>query len=267
MRVKRVLVCTDIEGVAGVVSFEQQAHADGKYYEQARLLLTGEVNAAVEGMLEAGVEEVLVADGHGAGGIHFETLHPAAKLIHGRIFSWERACSAVAAECDASIMIGQHAMSGVSDGNLNHTECSRTIEYYKLNGKFIGEIAKWSLFCGAYGLPMIFLSGDEAACREAQELIPGVTVAVVKQGISRLAAISLSAPKSQELIRVGAIRAIQKQDSDPIAPLVWQGPFTLEKRFLFTDCADFFETHPMYERLDAKTVQIKSKNILDIVYS
>ena len=59
MTIKKVIACTDLEGVAGVVSFEQQAFPDGKYYEQAKLLLTAELNAAVEGLLEEGVEEIL----------------------------------------------------------------------------------------------------------------------------------------------------------------------------------------------------------------
>ena len=267
MSVKKVIVCTDIEGVAGVVSFEQQAYPDGKYYEQAKLLLTGEVNAAVGGMLEAGVEDILVVDGHGPGGIHFESLHPEAKLMHGRVGSWEHVCTEIAADYDASIMIGQHTMSGVADGNLNHTQCSRSIEYYKLNGKFIGEIAQWSLFCGACNLPMIFLSGDEAACREAKELIPEITTAAVKRGLSRSAAISLSATKAQDLVKANVKEAIEKQNNTPITPLKWNGPFVLEKRFLFTNAADSYETHPLYERLDARTVQLRSESILDIIYS
>ncbi len=80
----KIVMCTDMEGVAGIVSFEQQSYADGKYHDQAMRLATAEVNAAIDGLLKAGVEEVLVFDGHGPGGIDFESLHPAAKLLHGR---------------------------------------------------------------------------------------------------------------------------------------------------------------------------------------
>lgn len=54
-------------------------------------------------------------------------------------------------------------MRGVADGTLNHTQSSATIEYYRLNGRKIGEIARWALFAGSFGKPTIFLSGDEAA--------------------------------------------------------------------------------------------------------
>ena len=80
----KVLMMTDLEGVAGVVTFEQDSDPTGQYYETAKRLLTAEVNAAVDGLMEAGAEEVLVLDMHGPGGIWFEDLHPQAKPTHGR---------------------------------------------------------------------------------------------------------------------------------------------------------------------------------------
>ncbi|HEG43903.1 MAG TPA: hypothetical protein ENH94_07645 [Phycisphaerales bacterium] len=62
---KSVYIMTDLEGVSGVVSFENHVHEGGKYCDQARELLTNEVNAAVAGLLEENVEQIIVADGHG----------------------------------------------------------------------------------------------------------------------------------------------------------------------------------------------------------
>ena len=56
----KVFMVTDMEGVAGVVSFSQQSFPDGKYYDEAKKLETAEVNAAVDGLLDAGVTDVLV---------------------------------------------------------------------------------------------------------------------------------------------------------------------------------------------------------------
>src|SRR5690349_18544134 len=70
-KLNKVFLLTDIEGVAGVVSFEHQTYPTGRYYDRAQRLLTAEVNAAVEGLRESGVEEILVADGHGPGAIWF----------------------------------------------------------------------------------------------------------------------------------------------------------------------------------------------------
>ena len=65
---KNVFMVTDLEGVAGVVSFADQSYPDGRYYDAAKKLATAEVNAAVDGCLEAGMEDILIWDGHGAGG-------------------------------------------------------------------------------------------------------------------------------------------------------------------------------------------------------
>ncbi len=263
----KAIVMTDLEGVAGVVSFEDQAFATGKYYEQAKKLLTAEVNAAIDAMVEEGIEDILIVDGHGAGGIVYEELKSPAKLLHGRPFPWGTLKNEIYKRFDVGVMIGQHAMAGVSNGNLNHTQSSRTVEYYKLNGKFIGEIAQWALYCGALDVPMIFLSGDQAACKEAENLIDGIITAPVKEGLNRGSAISLSQKDAHNLIKSSLKQAIRKHKQTPVPPLKWQGPYILEKRFLFTETADSFASNPLYKRIDAKTVQLESDNILDIIYA
>lgn len=262
----RVYVGTDIEGVAGVVSFTSQSYPDGKYYEHAKRLLTAEINAAVEGMLEKGVHDILVVDGHGPGGIVFEELHPEAKLLHGRPAAPRSVRDPIVEQYDVCIMLGQHSMAGNARGNLSHTQNSRSIESYTLNGVPIGEIAQFALYQGALGLPLIFLSGDDQACAEAEALISGITTTAVKTGLSRNSAISLSAQKAKTLIREGIMEAIKRHTSSPLAPLVWQPPFVLEKRYYHTDTADAAAAAPGAERIDELTVRLHSDSIRDIIY-
>ena len=262
----KVFIVTDMEGVAGVVSFTKQSYPDGKYYEQAKKLETAEVNAAVEGLVEAGIEEILVWDGHGAEGINFEDLHPIAKLLHGRPSPpWSR-MNEIIQQYDVVVMIGQHAMAGTLTGNQNHTQSSQTVDYYKLNGKPIGEIAQIALYFGSFGIPLIFLSGEVDACHEIGELIPGITTAAVKQGLGRGSAISLSAHEARQRIRVGIRKAIETQRTHPLAPLAWPAPYVLEKRYFHTDTADSAAGQPGAERVDAQTVRLYSDNIRDIIY-
>ncbi len=263
----KIAVMTDLEGVSGVVSFEDQAEATGKYYEQAQRLLTGEVNAAIEAMVAEGVCDIVVIDGHGAGGICFEDLHPTGRLYHGRPFAFNVFQQEYLATFDATIMIGQHAMAGVERGNLNHTQCSKSIEYYKLNGKPIGEIAQWALCAGAYNVPMIFLSGDEAACAEAQDLIPNIVTAAVKTGLSRTAAISCSIAESHRRIREGLKHALERHRKTPMLPLKWKGPFILEKRFFHSGNVEGWASNPQARIIDPLTLQLHSDNILDIIYA
>jgi D-amino peptidase len=263
---KRIFMVTDMEGVAGVVSFAEYSYPDGKYYEIARQLETAEVNAAVDGLLAAGVEDILVWDGHGAGGINFPDLHPAARLLSGRpLAPWSR-LTEVIGRYEACVMIGQHALAGTLTGNQNHTQSSQSIDYYKLNGRPIGEIAQCALFCGGLGLPLIFLSGDLAACGEAEELVPGIGTVAVKEGLGRGSAISLSAPEAQRRIRAGIKLAVECQRDRPSPPLTWPGPYVLEKRFFHTDVADAVAAQPGAERVDSQTVRLYGENILDLIY-
>ena len=262
----KIFMCTDIEGVAGVVSFPDQSYEGGKYHDQAKRLATREVNAAVDGLLDAGVEDVLVVDGHGPGGLNFEELHEAARLIHGRPSAPRSVRDPVVAEYDACVMIGQHAMAGVPTSNQNHTQSSRSIDHYKLNGKLIGEIGQFGLYHGAFGMPLIFLSGEDDACREAEDLVPGITTVSVKQGLSRNAAISISAIEARRRIRGGITKAVDRHRKYPVLPLVWDQPFVLEKRFFFTHEADAAASQPGAERVDGQTVCYRGNEIREIVY-
>lgn len=256
---------TDLEGVAGVVSMPSQTYADGKYYEQSRPLLTGEINAAVEGLVAGGADDVLVLDAHGPGAVSYQTLKPPARLIHGRPIN-RKAAYGLIKSCDACVMLGQHAMAGTVDGDLNHTQSSKEIDYYKLNGRTIGEIAQFALYVGALGKPLIWISGDDAACREARELLPQITTAAVKVGLGRNSAISLAQEASHELIRTSIAQALRRHAADPVAPLTWPGPYTLEKRFFHTDVADQ-NCYKGVERIDSQTVRMKSDDIIEIIYS
>ena len=259
-------IMTDVEGVAGVFSFQQQAYPDGKYFENAKRLLTGEVNAAVDGAISAGARDILVEDGHGAGGLCYELLHERARLLQGGPRLPVKQRKPLYSKYDATCIVGQHAMEGTPDGNLNHTQSSQVVLEYRLNDEPIGEAAQWALCMGAYGVPMIFLSGDEAACREAEKLIPGITTAAVKQGISRGCAINLSQPRAHELIREKMAEAVEKQKADPIAPLVWPGPYRLVIEYKHTDNADHREQGG-WQRIDSRSVAIESDDVLDIIYA
>lgn len=262
----KVLVITDLEGTAGVVSFDEQAASNGLYHEQAKQLATEEVNAAVEGFLAAGADDILVFDGHGCGGLRYECLHAKAKLLHGRPLPPRAVLDDVTDAYDVIAMVGQHAMAGIERANQSHTQDHVRIEYYKLNGIFIGEIAQAALYYGAAGLPLIFLSGDVFACREAEEVAPGVTTVSVKQGVGVGSAISLSTEDARKKIRQGTYEAMERHRKHPCTPLIWKPPFVLEKKFFHASDADMAADHPLAERIDSRIVCYRSDKIRRIIY-
>ena len=228
----KIYIITDLEGVAGVINSKDYATPEGRYYEIARELTTMETNAAIEGLIEAGADEILVFDGHGHGAINPLLLHPSAKLLAGRPLNYPFGCDE---SFDAALMIGQHAKSNTDGGHLCHT-CSFKIEDLQINGISLGEIGLNMLFTAYFGVPMIMISGDKAACDEAKSLVPNIETAPVKEGIKRGSAYGLTAeenrlfngaaihlhPKrARELIKEKAKRALERLDE---IELFWLEP-------------------------------------------
>src|SRR5213078_434737 len=81
----RILIVTDLEGVGGVNDPDEQLLPGQRRYLESRRILTGEVNAAVEGALGAGASEIVIWDGHdGSRTLSIDEIHSAAKLIQGK---------------------------------------------------------------------------------------------------------------------------------------------------------------------------------------
>ena len=180
----KLYIMTDMEGVAGVQDFPNWASppergGPGRYYELGRELLTREINAAVEGFLGGGTDEIVVADGHGSGGINPILLDSRVRLMRG----WPRGWPLELDESyDAVAFVGQHAKAGTTHAHLAHTQSLRYIDL-SVNGVSIGEFGQFALCAAELGIPTIFGSGDEAFCAEAEALTPGIVTVVVKRGL------------------------------------------------------------------------------------
>ena len=177
----KVYVMTDLEGVAGVLNSADYATPTSKYYEFARELTTKEVNAAIEGLIEAGADEILVVDGHGHGAINPLLLDPAARLLAGRPLNYPFGCDD---SFDAIVIIGQHSKSNTDGGHLCHTG-SFEVEELTINGISIGELGCNMLFAAYFCVPTVMVSGDKATCDEALALVLDIEIAPVKEGIKR----------------------------------------------------------------------------------
>jgi D-amino peptidase len=205
----KVLMISDMEGVDGIFDQDLQCiPLKSPRWEESRKLLTGEINAAVEGLLEGGATDVVVMDGHWDGNnLSVLDIHPKARLLTGtgnvRAFQHDSSYS-------AEIFIGQHAMAGAENGILGHTLSPDGIQNLWVNGKAVGEIGLAAMHAGSFGIPAIMLSGDTAACKEILDLVPKAECAEVKSGISRTAGFMLSHPAACALIRDKARRAIQR---------------------------------------------------------
>src|SRR2546430_9784850 len=113
-----------MEGVSGIVKWAQ-VHGGDPMYEEARVLYTEEINAAVRGATAAGATEIVVMDCHGAGkGWDFNSLLPELLDPHCEFVvqhEWTEYTGFLEEGCDAALFVGMHAMAGTGDGVLSHT--------------------------------------------------------------------------------------------------------------------------------------------------
>jgi D-amino peptidase len=180
----KVYIMTDMEGVAGILDSDNwcQPHERsgfGRYYDLGREFLTREVNACIDGLCRGGATDIVVSDGHGAGGIHPGLLDRRAKLLRGWPNGWPFELDA---SFDAVAWVGQHAKAGTVRAHLAHTQSFRYLDH-AVNGVSIGEFGQFAICAGELGVPCIFGSGDEAFCAEAMALAPGIITVSVKQGL------------------------------------------------------------------------------------
>lgn len=208
----KVMIATDMEGVGGIFYAEQtqkRLRRGDEYYDEwqaARRLLTNEVNAAVQGAREGGADEVVVWDGHSSGNNFIvEDLHPDGEYIIGTGY---RSWIPLDDSYDAMALLGFHARAGTPNGILEHTQ-SYSVHFYSVNGVEMGEIGQAALLAGHFDIPVVFISSDDAGCREAKALLGEHIVAVsVKTGLAREGARLKSPRRCCELIRAGMKQAM-----------------------------------------------------------
>ena len=208
----RVHVISDMEGVGGIVKGDQ-TNAGRAMFEEGRKLYTGEINAAVRGAKAAGATEIVVMDCHGAGeGFTFnsliaEDLDPACEFVVQE--EWTEYTGFLEEGCDAALFVGMHAMAGTRDGVLNHTVSGTDWQNLWFNGTRVGETGINAALCGNWGCPVLLVTGDDAACREAKELLgDGLTAVSVKQGLGGRSARMLVPSRARELIEEGTKTAL-----------------------------------------------------------
>ncbi len=244
-----VLVSVDMEGISGVVAMEH-VRPEHKEYERFRRLMTAEANAAIEGALAAGATHIVVNDSHaGMTNLLIEELNPAAELISGSPKPLEM-MQGIGPDVDAVFLIGYHGASGTAGSVLEHTWSGRVVGAW-LNGRPVGEAGLNAALAGAYGAPVVLVTGDRSVTEEARALLGNIETVAVKDGITRTAARCLPPEKAHHLIREAAQRALRRKG----IPLVIPPPITLRVSFQRALHADMALLVPGSRRIDGRTVE------------
>ncbi len=257
----KLLIAVDMEGISGVVDWK---HVDSTHaeYQRFRHIMTADVNAAVAGAAEAGVEDILVADGHGyARNILIEELDPRARLNSGSPSPFSMV-QGIDSGVQAAMFIGYHAQMGTRRAVLAHTWSSACVSNVWLNGCPTGEIGLNASVCGFFEAPVLLISGDQAACDEACQWMPEIETVPVKKASGRQAAECLPPAVSQALIRQASQRAcLRYLGGSAPAPLHTDSPVKVGVEFIHALHADRAELLPGAIRLDSRTLEFVSEDM------
>lgn len=181
---KKILIALDLEGVNNVKGVPYEALSkDTDEWKIARRQGALEVNAAADALFRAGAETVALWDNHGGGhNIDPADLDPRITLLDPDL---SKPRMYFADDYDCICYFGYHAMEGTLGGVLAHTMSSKTVQFYKLNGKYIGEIDMDAYIAAEHGKPSVFYCAGDIACAQAKRAVSGITIVVTKHEISR----------------------------------------------------------------------------------
>lgn len=252
----RVLIMSDMEGVSGIVDWNQ-VNGGAPMYEEGRRLYTEEINAAVRGARAGGATEIVAVDCHGAGGswqfnsLVPELLDPGCEWVAHH--TWTGYTELLEQGCDAALFVGMHAKAGTKDGVLSHTVSSEAWHNLWFNGVLVGETGINAALCGAYGCPVLLVTGDTATCDEARALLgDGLTTVAVKKGLSRFSARQIPPARAREMIETGAREALQNLKA--VAPYDPGRPSEIVVEVVSPDKAERFIHKHGVEALDTRKI-------------
>lgn len=212
----KILISADMEGTCGVTSWVQvmppelgESPSSTAEYERARLRMTHEVNAAIEGAIEGGATDIIVNDSHdGMRNLVPEALNKAARFISGS----DKALGmmqGIQADVDGVFFTGYHAKAGTPAAPLAHT-WTGFLQDVRFNGQSTGEFGINAVIAGHFDVPVVLVTGDDKAVAQTQALLgDSVVGVVVKEGYSTFSALHLHPEVAQSKIREGAKSALQ----------------------------------------------------------
>ena len=257
----RIYISADMEGVVGAVTGEQLGPG-GFEYERFRQFMTDEVNAEIDAARAAGATEFLVSDSHGNGqNLLIEQMPDDVMIVR----SWPRPLGmmeGIDETFDGVIFTGYHASTANTRGVRAHTMSSANITSLRLNGIEMTEGSMNAAIAGHFGVPIILVTGDDAAVAENQVIIGDIEGAIVKWSYGFHSARTLTPEAAYEEIRTRTASAISRIDD--FEPYVLETPIELElslKHYMPVETLSYL---PNVEKVNSHTIRYIGEDMLDI---
>jgi len=261
----KILIAADMEGITGVVHWDQ-VNPDHLEYPRFRKLMTEDVNAAIRGAFAGGATEVTVTDGHFNGrNIMIEELDSRATLTTGSPAPLSMV-NGVNDGVNGVIFVGYHGRMGAINAILDHTWSDERVSGLWINDRAFGEAGLNGAVCGHFDIPIIMASGDQALCAEVKEFFGGeIETAQVKKAVSRMAAECLPPALTSKLIEEAAQRAVGNlKNKKAPKPFKISRPIKMTLEFQQSDMADRAALMPHAKRTIDCRVEYSADDMLVI---
>jgi D-amino peptidase len=254
----RIFISVDMEGIGGITTIRQTTRGTDDY-EWARRIMTEEANAAVAGAADAGSLEIVVSDSHGGmGNLLPLELDPRADLVQGTPkLPWSM-MTGIEEGFTGCVFIGYHAGPGTAGAILDHTFTGWFADI-RVNGDPWNETHLNTALAGTFGVPVLFVSGDDECCKQARDKLPWVKTFSTKQGFAAMSGRSKSPKTVQDATRRLVADAVRHADRAE----VWKpdGPFTVEAQLTSSALGDMLAVAPGTERTGARSVTYEAPDI------
>lgn len=255
----KVFISVDMEGATALTDPEDVL-PEGSDYARGRVMMTSDANAAILGAYDAGATEVVVNDSHWVmRNLLIEQLDPRAKLIKG---FHKPMCMVQGLDetFDAAVFVGYHSCAGTEEGVLNHTLLGKEVQNLLLNGEPAGETRLNAILAGHYGVPIAFVAGDDAVCREAKNVLgKDLPTYAVKEGIDMFTALCLHPEVTSKGIRGGVAEALKNIGSRE--PYRLDGEVTFGFEFNSTTIASTCEYIPDVKKVSPRSTEFTTADM------
>jgi D-amino peptidase len=263
----KIWISFDMEGVAGVVDWEQCRPTGGPAYALGCALLQDEVNAAIEGAIAGGATDIVLNDSHG----RMANLDPRliagnAAYISGR-HKPRYMMQGLDESFDAVFFVGYHGSISGQPSALSHTYNPEVFAAARVNGTEVGESGINALVAEHYGVPIAFVSGDQVTRDETAPFAKGAVNVTTKESITRFSATNLHPAESCQRIRTGAKEAVRRVAAGSVPTPGITRPATLELDFQTADMAEVATWARGVARSGERAVRITGDDLLEVFTS
>ncbi|WP_433861743.1 M55 family metallopeptidase [Streptomyces sp. L7] len=263
----KIWMSFDMEGVAGIVDWDQCRPGSGPSYALGCELLLGEVNAAIEGAIAGGATEIVLNDSHS----RMANLDPRAIAGNARYISGRHKprymMQGLDGSFDAIFFVGYHGSISGRPSTLSHTYNPEVFTRAAVNGVEVGESGINALVADHFSVPIAFLSGDAVVQEETRPFAQDAVNITTKESITRFSATSLHPAESCALIREGAERAVRAVSTGSVRRPGIRRPATLDLEMQTGDMAEVATWAKGAERLSERSVRIEGDDLLRIFES